>query len=293
MPSRIRLLHGCPAHAQLNGFCGDTPIGQNIAYNGCSDYRDIDYGSHHLAVYLPQAVQQPLATAYTFIPENSYHTAVFGGMRDNPSMFVVPDGYTQSFGSDRAFLRFVNLALDAPCLDFRFTDGAFGIANNIRYQDVTQYYPVTPSTYRMQAMVCDSNFVVLDVPAITLAAGRSYTLYITGSARVQPYCSHIIVIDCLPQRPLPPPRPPFNDYYPSQSWNCNCFCTPAQQSAPTIWEPCCGCSHHHDPWTTNYYDNSPSFWESSWSSDYSGGGQWHDGGMINYGSSYYHSYNDF
>lgn len=321
MSSRIRLLHGCPSFSNLDCFCGGTMLCQNIGFNGCSNYCDVDYGGCNISICPPKCAHQPLANAYTFIPQGSFHTAVFSGLRDNANMFVIPDGFNK-ISDNKAFLRFVNLAADAPCLDFRFTDGAFIIANDIRYKEVTQYYPVTPSTYQMQAMLCDTKFVVLQVPSITLSAGRSYTIYITGSARVHPYCSHILTIDGALDRPTTLPAYPHNDchsccgndYFPN--WDCcpppascgchsSCTCTPGmictpgvfcQQSppsAPTIWEPCC-CSHHDH----HYHDSCDSchsthdFWNSSSYDNYHGGSSWSTSNGINYGSSYSHYYND-
>ena len=131
LSSKIRLLHGCSSLPSLDGYCSQQNMCRDIGFNHFSDYFDVDYGSYNISVYQSGQRSQPLVGAYAYLPDGGAHTAVLSGSRENPNVFIIPDG-VGSPSSGKAFIRFVNLAFDAPCLDFRFTDGAFVIANNIQ-----------------------------------------------------------------------------------------------------------------------------------------------------------------
>lgn len=311
MSSKIRMLHGCPALPTLDAYCSQQKMCQNVGFNHVSDYLDIDYGSYNISVCTPDRSNQPLVNAYAYLADGNAHTAVLSGSRDNPNVFIVPDGFTMT-KDNQAYLRFVNLAYDAPCLDFRFTDGAFVIANDIRYKEVTRYYPVTPSTYQMQATICNSSFVVLRIPQVTLQAGRSYTLYITGSARVQPYCSHILAPDncCWPTQPIPPRPPIWQPVAPTvpsppawqpcstpviTTWDCGCAptacpppcpypppcssCPPPCPPTPPCWDTGCSCTNYYPDSCGSYWDcGCDSYTSSGWSSD----GICYDSGFTHY-----------
>ena len=307
MSSRIRLFHACPNHQYLDCYCNTRPICQNIGYCGCTEYCEIDYGSHSIIVSPPRNQSQHLIDAYTYLPDASCHTAIATGASDDMSLFVVPDANTP-YSQGKAFLRFVNLAYDTPCLDFRFTDGAFVIANNIQYKEVTQYYPVTPSTYRMQAMICNTSQVVLTVPTITLQAGRSYTLYITGAVYQPPYCSHNITIDgiypgannypscgCSTTPSWPTTQPCYDYNCGNTSWQCNCYPIPAP-CTPTCY-PDYFPDHSCKPPYYPDYSCKPSYHPdcscgSSCSHSSCGKPFWSSDDCLSYGSSYTHYYSD-
>lgn len=325
MSSKIRLFHACPQTQYLDCYCGSQPICQSTNYCGCTEYCEIDYGSHNVIVCQPQNQYRPLVDAYAYLPDAGYHTAIATGCADDMNLFIVPDAYTP-MGSNKACVRFVNLAYDAPCLDLRFMDGAFVIANNIQYKEVTQYYPVTPSTYRMQACLCNTNHVVLTASSVTLQAGCFYTIYITGSVYQQPQCCHTLCTDgrypnvnISPNPPYPfptpslPSRPP--NYYPDYGCNtcqqppwgggCNSYpdynCSPCQNSCSPIsscstcqsnqsscypTSSCSTCQSHYYP------DQGCSSCQShSYPSGCSCGSAW-TSDAVTYGSSYTHYYSD-
>jgi len=201
LSSKIRFLQA--TGNSLDAWCSNRPLWKNCQNNTCSQYYDIDYGSHSIII-CNSGSTYPSYNSYAYFPENSYNTLVASG-RGNINLFVTPDGIQIPTGFNKAYIRFINLAADEPCLDFRFSDGILAIARNIQYQETTAYYPITAGNYRMQAFRCGSNRALLNVNSINLSADISYTFYITGSLIQSPCYNHLLCVDAWPPRP---PRPP-------------------------------------------------------------------------------------
>lgn len=207
MSSKIRFMQA--ASCPMDAWCSNRPFWKSCPSNSCSQYYDIDYGSHSIII-CDSLSGCPSYNSYAYFPENSFNTLIASG-RQNISIFVTPDGLKISNGSNKAYIRFINLAYDEPCLDFRFSDGILAIARNIEYREITNYYPITASNYTMQVYRCNSNRALLNT-TISLKADFSYTFYITGSLIDRPNYDYLICTDALasscPKPPHPPKYPP-------------------------------------------------------------------------------------
>lgn len=221
MSSKIRFMQA--ASCPMDAWCSNRPLWKNCPTNSCSQYYDIDYGSH--SIIICDALSGcPSYNSYAYFPENSFNTLVASGQK-NINIFVTPDGLKIPGGTNKAYIRFINLAYDEPCLDFRFSDGILAIARNIGYQEVTNYYPITASCYTMQVFRCNSNRALLNLPNITLKADCSYTFYITGSLVNRPNYDYLVCQDAI--APICPPPHHHPEFYPPSNYCCgkDSFCS--------------------------------------------------------------------
>jgi len=217
LSSKIRFLQASCANPYIDCYCGNRPLWQNQPFNSCSEYLDIDYGGYSLIICKPNSYE-PLVNAYAYCPENAYQTAIASGYQ-NLELFITPDGFNFAENTNKAYIRFIHLAYQYPCLDFRFTDGLVAIAQNIRYQSISEYYPLSAGTYRMQAFACNSNRTLLSIPSVTLQANRIYSFYITDSFK-QNSCHYLLCADGCSR-----PRPPRPAYSPCHAFpDCNTSC---------------------------------------------------------------------
>lgn len=197
MSSKIRFLQA--ASNTMDAWCSNRPLWKNCLPNSCSQYYDIDYGSHSIII-CNSGSNYPSYNSYAYFPENSFNTLVASGSQ-NISLFVTPDGIYIPSETNKAYIRFINLAYDEPCLDFRFTDGVLAIARNIQYQEITNYYPLSSGSYSLTAYRCGSNYPLLTVPTLTLKADYSYTFYITGSLYNSPNYNYLLCPDAITTKP--------------------------------------------------------------------------------------------
>ncbi|MFZ7103499.1 MAG: DUF4397 domain-containing protein [Peptococcaceae bacterium] len=181
MSCNVRVLNACVNTDCLDIESNNMYLAKKCSYNYLSDdYTTLNHGDHYIKVYKTDKKHYPILNAYTKFPQDSYHTIVASGIKDDINLFVVPDAH-YPINSTKAYIRFVNLSPDAEALDFRFTDDGFIMVNDVRYKETTQYYPATPDTYTVRVYLAGTNIEVLEVPHFTLRRGRVYTIYILGS----------------------------------------------------------------------------------------------------------------
>jgi len=194
MSSKLRILHACPQGEIFDFLNNDCLLCQKVAYKDCTEYYEVISGDQNFKICKPQKHYYPLVNGYTYLPDNSYHTLIASGKTGDLSLFVVPDAHVPII-SNKAFIRFVNLAPDSPTLKFTFTDDAFVMVDDIEYKEVTQYYPVTPSTYTMKVRLAATDQVILTIYNVTLRSERFYTIYILGMVKEYPAPTYLICAD--------------------------------------------------------------------------------------------------
>ena len=228
LSSKIRFMQA--ADCCLDGWCSNRPLWKHCSSNSCSQYYDIDYGSHSIIICHSDN-HCPSYNSYAYLPENSFNTLVASGS-DRINLFVTPDGLKVPCGTNKAYIRFINLAYDEPCLDFRFSDGVLAIARNIKYQETTNYYPITASTYTMQVFRCGGSKPLLYTKSVTLKPDQSYTFYITVCIVNRSCYNYLLCVDACP-KPICPPCPPPNPCVPIHSCH---SCPPLNPCPPSY--PC-------------------------------------------------------
>ena len=205
MSSKIRFMQASPC--SMDALCSNQPLWKNCLPNTLSQYYDIDYGSHSIII-CDSSAHCPSYNSYAYFPENSFNTLIASGS-PNINLFVTPDGLKCSPGANKAYIRFINLAYDEPCLDFRFSDGILAIARNIAYQEITNYYPISAGNYSLEAFRCHSNMPLLSVPTISLKPDFSYTFYIPGSLNLKPNYTHLLCTDAIAPCSFCRPKPKY------------------------------------------------------------------------------------
>ncbi|MGI6226220.1 MAG: DUF4397 domain-containing protein [Peptococcales bacterium] len=193
MNCNIRVLNACPGPKCIDLYTNNMLLKDNCSYKYLSDYINVYSGDHVFNVYKSGNKHYPILKGYTKLVGKSCHTLVVTGQPSDMSLFVVPDAHVP-VATGKAFLRFVNL-VDAPDLDFTFTDGGIIMVNDIEYKEWTQYYPVTPGTYTVKVYVSGTKQLLMEVPNFTMQRGRSYTIYILGLMSDWNLMGHILCPD--------------------------------------------------------------------------------------------------
>jgi hypothetical protein len=180
MTSKIRFFHSCSQLGKCDFYFKDHILCPDLSYLGHSHYHQIDHGKIVIRLCPPKK-HYSILDAYTYVAENSFHTAVVTGLNGNLSLFVVPDAYIP-LTQNKAFIRFVNLAPDKN-LDFIVYDGSAVTINNVSYREATDYYMLKSDTYNIAARISGTNNIFLTIKDAFLAENRFYTIYVFGHVR--------------------------------------------------------------------------------------------------------------
>lgn len=192
MSSKIRFFHSCSQLGKCDIHYKGHILCPDLTYLGHSHYHDVEHGRIVLKLCPPQK-HYSILDAYTYVAENSFHTAVVTGLNGELSLFVVPDAYIP-LTQNKAFLRFVNLAPNKT-LDFIVYDGSPVTINNVSYRETTDYYILKSDTYDIAARISGTHNIFLTIKNAFLAENRFYTIYVFGHVRNSNLPGYIIFTD--------------------------------------------------------------------------------------------------
>lgn len=96
----------------------------------------------------------------------------------NIEPLVLADDLTTP-ASGKAHVRFVHLSPDAPAVDVALDGGAVVFANTA-FKGSTAFTPLDAGAYNLEVRLAGTATVALDLPSITLQAGKIYTVFARG-----------------------------------------------------------------------------------------------------------------
>lgn len=81
--------------------------------------------------------------------------------------------------SGQAHIRFIHLSPDAPAVDVA-PDGGNALFANQSFKNATAFTPLPAGSYDLEVRVAGTTTIALDLPPITLEAGKIYTVFAKG-----------------------------------------------------------------------------------------------------------------
>lgn len=150
----------------------------NMAYTNNSGYKYVTSGPTVKIAYYITNLGTFVTSGNYNITSGKYYSAFAAGLVTNPSLIFTQDDMTVPAASS-AKIRFINLSPD----DMRITANVDNsiIDTAITFKKVTGFMNVTAGTYNLKAGDPANINTVQALNAKTLAAGKIYTLMLTGS----------------------------------------------------------------------------------------------------------------
>ena len=96
----------------------------------------------------------------------------------------------------KAHVRFIHLSPDAPAVDIAVASSGAVVFGDVAFKEGTAFSPLDAGTYNLDVRVAGTSTVALVLPAITLEAGKIYTVFargFLGGAGAQALGAEIIV----------------------------------------------------------------------------------------------------
>jgi len=176
--AQFKMIHAAPGTGAVNVFVDGNVALANIPYQGASSYSTVASGPHTVNV---EAAATPGATIASAQPP-------FNGATDTSVVLTGTPGATSAFvlndnnlpGSvGRARVRFVNAAPNLGAVDVyvNFAPKALNLATNT----ASAYTEYVEDTYAINFDLAGTTNVVLSLPAVSLTAGRTYSIYLVGT----------------------------------------------------------------------------------------------------------------
>ncbi|HTS23432.1 MAG TPA: DUF4397 domain-containing protein [Casimicrobiaceae bacterium] len=181
--AELKVLNGTSLGAPLNVFVDGVLTLANIPIAGVSNYQKVAAGTRTVTV---QSAATPGATLLTVVvdlpPATDTSVAVSGSAGALQSL-VLSDNNLPS-AVNRARVRFVNASPDLGPVDayVNFVKTFENIASNTASPYTEVEAVATGTTYEFDFNVAGTTTPVLMIPNVVLTPGKTYTIYVVGSA---------------------------------------------------------------------------------------------------------------
>ncbi len=176
--AQFKLVHAGPGTGPINGFVDGTIALANIPYQSASSYETLAAGGHAVtieAVATPGAV---IASAQPSFAPATDTSVVLTGTPGATSALVLADmNLPGTAGSAR--IRFVNVAANVGPVDVYVNFAQR--APNVQPNTSSGYIEFPENTYDITFNVAGTTTLLLNLPAVSVTAGRTYSLYFVGT----------------------------------------------------------------------------------------------------------------
>jgi hypothetical protein len=176
--AQFKLIHAAPGTAAISAFVDGIAQFINVPYGAASSYETVAAGTHTLTVDTVTSPGAPIATAQpTFAAATDTSIVVTGDPGAQTALVLADDNLPGTAGDAR--VRFVNVAPDVPAADVvvNFAIQVAGLPVNT----ASTYRALADGTYTISFQLTGTQTVLLNLPAVALSAGRTYSLYLVGT----------------------------------------------------------------------------------------------------------------
>jgi len=182
--AEFKVLNGTSLGAPLNVFVDGTLVLANVPFGGVSNYQKVAAGTRVITV---QSAATPGATLLTVVatlePATDTSIAVSGPAGALRSLVLTDNNLPSAAG--RARVRFVNASPDLAAMDVyvNFSKTFSNVASNTAspYSELVAD-PFAGTAYEFDFNLAGTSTPLLKLPGVLLAAGKTYTVYVVGSA---------------------------------------------------------------------------------------------------------------
>ncbi|NIR49336.1 DUF4397 domain-containing protein, partial [candidate division KSB1 bacterium] len=175
--SRVLVVHASPNAPGVDLLLDDSVAGTNLEFPNNTGYLTVDSGTRNVKVNVSGTTTTVIEANLDLEAGVNYSVFAVDSV-SSISALVLQDDLTDP-ASGQAKVRFLHLSPDAPAVDITLTDGTVIFANKA-FKEFTDFTPLDAATYDLQVRVAGTNTVALDLPGITLEAGKIYTVFAKG-----------------------------------------------------------------------------------------------------------------
>jgi uncharacterized protein DUF4397 len=181
--SEIKVLNGTSLGAPLNVFVDGNLTLANIPFGGVSNYEPVPTGTRTITVQSAATPGATLLTVVTTLPSATDTSIAVSGSAGALRSLVLTDNNLPS-ATGRARVRFVNASPDLAAMDVyvSFVKVFTNVASNTAspYSEIVA--DINGTIYEFDFNVAGTVTPVLKLPGITISSGKTYTIYVVGSA---------------------------------------------------------------------------------------------------------------
>lgn len=177
--ANVLVAHASPNAPGVDLLIDDTK--QNSAalnFPGNTGYLRVESGERNIKVNVSGTSTTVIDADLTLDVDKNYSVFAVDSVSKITAIALVDDLTAPASG--KAHVRFVHLSPNAPAVDVAVASSGAVVFPNTAFKGFTAFTPLDAGTYNLDVRVAGTSTVALVLPAITLQAGKIYTVFAKG-----------------------------------------------------------------------------------------------------------------
>ncbi len=177
--ANVLVAHASPDAPGVDLLIDD--VKQNTAallYPGNTGYLQAESGTRNIKVNVAGTATTVINADLTLEKDKNYSVFAVDSVA-SISAIAFEDDLT-SPASGKAHVRFIHLSPNAPAVDVAVASSGAVVFGDVSFKEGTAFAPLDAGTYNLDVRVAGTSTVALVLPAITLQAGKIYTVFAKG-----------------------------------------------------------------------------------------------------------------
>ena len=175
--SLVKVVHASPDAPGVDLLVDNSVAGTNLTFPNNTGYLTVPSGTRNVKVNVAGTSNTVIEANLNLMKDINYSVFAVNSV-SNIEAIVIEDDLT-SPAQGKAHVRFIHLSPDAPAVDITLTNGTV-VFGNKSFKEFTVFTPLDAGSYDFEVRVAGTNTVTLDLPSITLEAGKIYTVFAKG-----------------------------------------------------------------------------------------------------------------
>lgn len=176
--ANVKVVHASPDAPGVDLLVDNTVAGTNLTFPNNIGYLQVNAGTRNVKVNVT-GTSTTVIQANLNLMENKFYSVFAVNQVSAIEALVLEDNLTNP-ASGKAHVRFIHLSPNAPAVNITLTDGTI-VFGNVAFKGSVDFTPLDAGTYNLQVRDAATNStVVLELPNVTLQAGKIYTVFAKG-----------------------------------------------------------------------------------------------------------------
>jgi hypothetical protein len=176
--AKVMVVHASPDAPGVDLLIDNSKVNTAaLTFPRNTGYLDVSSGVRNVKVNAAGTSTSVINADVTLEEDKNYSIFAINRVANIEAIVLVDDLTAPAAG--KAHVRFGHLSPDAPAVDIAVRGGAV-VFPNAKFKDFTGFTPLDAGSYNLDVRVAGTSTVALSLPAITLEAGKIYTVFARG-----------------------------------------------------------------------------------------------------------------
>jgi hypothetical protein len=177
--ARVLVTHASPDAPGVDLLVDNTKVNSApLNFPSNTGYLSVNSGIRNIKVNVAGTTTSVINADITFEKDKNYSIFAVDAVSKISAIALEDDLTAPAAG--KAHVRFVHLSPDAPAVDIAVASSGAVVFPNTAFKQATGFTPLNAGTYNLDVRVAGTSTVALVLPAITLEAGKIYTVFAKG-----------------------------------------------------------------------------------------------------------------